>query len=130
MLDKVLQKKSLFWSGAIISILYALLGIVLYFFDVFWMVKWVWYLFGLAGAAWLLYLGRKQTAIRIDPAHLLLVLFMGWYVISCIAVGLEQKGDWVKLNTQYLADAAICTLFLFPFGCSWMRNRDRAPGLK
>ena len=130
MLDKVLQKKSLFWSGAIISILYALLGIVLYFFDVFWMVKWVWYLFGLAGAAWLLYLGRKQTAIRIDPAHLLLVLFMGWYVISCIAVGLVQKGDWVKLNTQYLADAAICTLFLFPFGCSWMRNRDRAPGLK
>ena len=128
--DGALQKKTLYYSAAVVSILYALMGMMVYFMDCFWAVRWCYYLFGLVGAAALLYLGRKRTRIRPEPAQLLLVLFMAWYLISCVAVGLEQNGDWVTLNTQFLADAAICTLFIFPFGCSWMRDRDRTPGMK
>ena len=128
--DEALQKKTLYYSAAVVSILYALTGIVVYFIDCFWVARWCWYIFALVGAAALLYLARKRMRIRPEPAQLLLVLFMGWYLISCIAVGLEQNGDWVTLNTQYMADAAICTLFIFPFGCSWIRDRDRTPGMK
>ena len=120
-----MSKKHLYILGTVAALFYVLSYIVCYVIDASVLFRVSYGLIGLFAAAVILYLGWKEIPVRADPAQILLIVFMGWYVISCIIMSLENEADWVAGNRQAMRDAMISTLIIFPLGCAWIREKDK-----
>lgn len=82
-------------------------------------------LLGIMGFSTILYAGKKQIPVRFQPAQVLLVLFMGWFILSCISMSVTFGNDWVNYNAFSMLNTAVSLFLAFPLGYIMIRGKSR-----
>ena len=121
-MTRVFQKKNLMTLAFLAAALHALLGTMMYFFQVapLWTMDYA--LLGVLTAAVVIYAALQPAAPRPDTAQWLLIGYILWYVVCCLAMGIKYNNDWVSYNIEPLLNTAVSLLVLFPLGCAVSRD--------
>ncbi len=124
MTEKILNKRNVISLGFFALVFHIMTMALTYFTNtgVFMIVDYV--ILGLTTALSLLFLAKKQIPIRFQPAQILLILFMFWFIISCISMGVQYDNDWVNHNAFPMLNTAISMFLAFPLGYVWIREKN------
>ena len=124
MTEKILNKRSVISLGFFALFFHIVTMELTYFINtsVFMIVDYV--IIGLTAAITLLFIAQRQIPIRFQPAQILLVLFMFWFIISCISMGVTYDNDWVNHNAFPMLNTAISMFLSFPLGYVWIREKN------
>lgn len=83
---------------------------------------------GLAGFAAIMFIAKEQIPIRFQPAQVLLVLFVAWYILSCISMSVRYGDDWVNHNSFPMLNTAVSMFLAFPLGYVLIREKQNKTG--
>ena len=121
----ILQKKTLLILSGAVGGLHALLCLLRYYVtvDALWPVDYI--LGGVLAAAALGYYILWRPKIRFCAEQVLLLVLMGWYLLSCAVMNSQYDSDWFAYNERPLFDTAVSLLLLYPLGRFAAKNNGR-----
>lgn len=129
MIERFLDRKRLISFGLFSVFFHTVITFLPYFFDgLGWLYIVDYVLLGLMGFAGIMYIAKNQIAIRFQPAQLVLVLFIIWYIISCLSMTINFHSDWVTYNSAGILNTAITIMLAFPLGYVMIREGDNSFG--
>ena len=129
MTERILNRKNLISFGLFAVAFHAVITFFPYFFDhLDWMFIADYILLGLTGFAAVWYIAKEQYPIRFQPAQMLLILFLAWYIISCLSMTITFGSDWVTYNSEGLLNTAVSGLLVFPLGYVMVREGKNSFG--
>ena len=99
-----------------------------YFINAIWLLTVDYILLGLTIGTEVLVLSKERFPIRLQPAQVLLVLFMVWFILSCISMTVTFNNDWVNYNNYPLLNTAISMFLAFPLGYVLIREKQNIAG--
>ena len=127
-MDRLLNKKTLISFGIVVITFFTFTSLLQDIIDIQCLLIIEYVLLGLMGFSTILFLARERIPVRFRPAFVLLVLFMGWYIISCIAMSIEYDGDWVSHNSYPILNTAVYMFLAFPLGYVMIREGNNQLG--
>ena len=126
MTERILNRKNLISLGLLSVLLHAVITFFPYFFNSpGWIYVLDYALLGLTGFASIYFIAREQYPIRFQPAQVMLILFVAWYIISCLAMMFKFGNDWVDHNDAGLLNTAVSALIVFPLGYVMIRDQNK-----
>lgn len=127
-IDRLLTKKNLITLGVIALFIQATLSLLDWFLNVDWLYIVDYILLGITGFVAILFFARNKTPIRFQPAQMLLILFMGWMILSCLSMTVTYGSDWVSYNNAAILNTAVEILLAFPLGYVLIREKKNTIG--
>ena len=129
MTERILNRKNLLSLGLFAVLFHAVITFLPYFFDGFgWIYIVDYIILGITGFAAIVYLAKGQYPIRFQPAQVLLLLFVAWYIVSCLSMTIKYGNDWVTHNNAGLLNIAVSSLLAFPLGYVMIREGKQSFG--
>lgn len=129
MTERILNRKNLISFGLFAAVFHAVITFFPYFFDnPDWMFAVDYILLGVTGFAAVWFIAKEQYPIRFQPAQVLLILFLAWYIISCLSMTITFGSDWVTYNHAGLLNTAVSGLLVFPLGYVMIREGKNSFG--
>ena len=126
MTDRVLNKKN-FLSLCFVSLfIHASFSLVAWFLNVDWLMIVDYCAMGLTGFAAVLFFAREKSTIRYQRAQIILILFLLWYIISCLSMTIVFGSDWVDYNSYRMYQTALSVFFMFPLGYVLIREEKKS----
>ncbi len=128
MTDRILTKKNMISFGLFAVFFHIIVCLLPWFITIEWISVVDDVILGLMGFASILYLAKQKTAIRLQPAQFTLILFLVWYIVSCLCMTIKYGSDWVDYNSYEMLNTAISLLLVFPLGYVMIREGKNAVG--
>ncbi len=126
MTDRVLNKKNLLILCFLTLFIHALFSLAGWFLNADWLLIVDYCMAGLTGFAAVLYFAREKTTVRYQRAQMILMLFLLWYIISCLSMTIVFGSDWVNYNSYRMYQTALSVFFMFPLGYVLIREEKRS----
>ena len=126
MTERILNRKNLISLGLLSVLFHAVITFLPYFLNTpGWIYVLDYVLLGMTGFASIFHIAKEQYPIRFQPAQVMLILFVAWYIISCMAMMFKFGNDWVDHNDAGLLNTAVSALIVFPLGYVMIRDKDK-----
>ena len=132
MIDRLLTRKNMIAFGLFSVFFHTVTSLLPWFIhadvaDTLYFIDYV--LLGLVGFVSVLFLAKQQGQVRLQPAQLMLILFMLWYFVSCLSMTIVYKHDWTQMNKLQLLNTAISLFLVFPLGYTLIRENRNTVGM-
>ena len=129
MTERILNRKNLISFGLFSVLFHAVITFFPYFLNSpGWIYVLDYILLGLTGFASIFYIAKEQYPIRFQPAQVMLLLFVAWYIISCLSMLIRFGNDWVDHNDAGLLNTAVSAFIAFPLGYVVIREEKNSFG--
>ena len=127
-MQRVITKKNLISFGLITLFVHVLVSLLSNFINIYLISIVDSILIGVLSFATIIHIAKQQTPIRFQPAQILLILFMAWFVFSCISMSITYDNDWVNYNSICMLNTAVSMFLAFPLGYVMIREENNQFG--
>lgn len=124
MTEKILNKQNLIRLGFFALCFHAVTMHLYCFMDISVPMIVSYVFLGITATAAILYFAKNRIPVRFQPAQMLLIAFMLWFIISCISMGVTFDNDWVDHNAFPMLNTAVSMFLAFPLGYVWIREKN------
>lgn len=127
-MERILNKRNVMSLGLFALCFHVVTMHMSYFMDISVLMIVSYVFLGLTAAAAILFIAVNRIPVRLQPAQALLVLFMAWFIISCVSMGITYDNDWVNHNSFPMLNTAVSMFLAFPLGYVTIREEKNSFG--
>lgn len=128
MMNRLLNRQNLISLGLFAVFFHAAISLLQYFIDIQGILIADYIILGLTSSAAILFFAKEQLPVRFQFAQVLLILFIIWFIISCVSMSVKYNNDWVTYNSFSIMSTAVSLLLAFPLGYVLIREGGNKTG--